>query len=156
MTTGRRETGSTLKKPDKLRALLIDPWQRRIHEIQIGPTLASWYKALGCTCVGRVEIHRNPQGTRAVDVWTDDVGLLREPVPPRFQVQLADRGNAVRAGCGLVLNANLQNRESIDCTFCAERLKPLIRWEHWEKRLDVRDYFEQLSKIPQWELRPGT
>jgi hypothetical protein len=140
-----------LKKPDKLRSLLIDPWQRRIHEIQIAPTTASWQKALGCAGVKRVEIHRNPQRTRAIDIWTGCEGIL-EPIPPRFQVQLANRDRAVLAGYGLVLNVNLQNGQSIDCTFCAEKFEPLISWKHWEKRLDVRNYFEQLSKIPQWEL----
>jgi hypothetical protein len=33
------------------------------------------------------------------------------------------------AGYGLVLGANLTNGKSIDCTFCAEKISPQIRFE---------------------------
>jgi hypothetical protein len=131
-----------------MKALLIDPYQRKIHEIQISHDLKAWYEVLECDCVDRAEIQRNPQGTRAIDIWVDDTGLIDEPVKPTFRL----RGREYPlAGYGLVLGANLTNGKSIDCPLCAEKLAPAIMWEEWESRLNPADYFAQLTRVPSWE-----
>jgi len=132
-----------------MKALLIDPWQRTIHQLQVGASLDAWHQVLQCGCVDRLRIHRNPQGTRAVDVWVDDEGMLRHPVPPCFAVK--GYLNSL-AGYGLVLGANLTNGKSIDCNLGPENIGPLISFERWEERLNPADYFEQLTRVPSWEI----
>lgn len=131
-----------------MKALLLDPWQRRIHRIQVDHSLAAWCRILGCKSVKRLEIHRNIQGTRAVDIWVDDEGLMKEPMPPTFKVRAYPQA---LAGYGLVLGANLKTDESIDCPMGKDHFEVYIAWEPWEKRLKVEDYFEQLSAIHDWE-----
>jgi hypothetical protein len=133
-----------------MKALLIDPYQRKIHEIQISKDLSAWHAMLECDYVDRVEVSRNKAGTRALDVWIDDEGLMKEPVAPLFKVRGCENP---LAGYGLVLGADLTNGKSIDCplTLTVERLRQNIAFEPWEKRLDPRDYFAQLTRVPSWE-----
>jgi hypothetical protein len=132
-----------------MKAFLIDPYQRKIHPLDIDSDLSVWHQLLKCDCVDRAEIHRNASNTRAVDVWVDDEGLLKEPVPPTFKV----RGypNPL-AGYGLLLGANLTSGRSIAAPYAsAAEIAPLIMWERWERRLNPDDYFEELTRVPSWE-----
>jgi hypothetical protein len=131
-----------------MKALLIDPYQKKIHEVEVSNDLQSWYDLLRCELVDRVEVHRNPQGDRAIDVWIDDEGLLREPTPPMFKVHGYPQP---LAGYGLVLSANLATGESISCTLGASHLSGWISWEPWERRLNPQGYFEELTRVPSWE-----
>jgi hypothetical protein len=130
-----------------MKALLIDPYQKKIHALDIANELSAWYKLLDCHCVDRAEIAR--LGSRAIDIWVDDNGLQYEPVPPLFKV--SGYPNPL-AGYGLVLGANLNTGESLDCPVSKEHFAPKIRFEQWEKRLDPADYFEQLTRVPSWEI----
>jgi hypothetical protein len=131
-----------------MKALLIDPYQRKIHEVQISKDLRAWHAMLECDCVDKVELHRNKAGTRALDVWIDDEGLIKEPVAPLFKLAGYD---SPLAGYGLVLGANLNTGESLDCPIAVEQLGPNLKFEPWEKRLDPADYFAQLTRVPSWE-----
>jgi hypothetical protein len=131
-----------------MKALLIDPYQRKIHQLDIDDSIHAWHEALHCDCVDRAEIYRNPQGTRALDIWVDDEGLIKEPVPPTFKVKGREYP---LAGYGLVLGANLKNGKSIEVTLGPEDIAPLILWEQWERRLDPQDYFEELTRVLSWE-----
>jgi hypothetical protein len=132
-----------------MKALLIDPYQRKIHQLDIESDLQAWYKVLRCDCVDRAEVCRNPQNTLALDIWVDDEGFQREPIPPTFK--LRGYPNAL-AGYGLMLCANLANGKSTPCNFSAEQIKAAIAWENWEERLDPEDYLEELTRVPSWEL----
>jgi hypothetical protein len=70
-----------------VKTLLIDPYQRKIHEIKISKDRAAWYAMLDCDCIDRVEFMRNADGSRALDIWVDGEGLLKEPVPPCFKLR---------------------------------------------------------------------
>lgn len=132
-----------------LKALLIDPWQKKIHELADVPAdIRAWHELLHCDCLDRAEVSRNPQETRAIDIWVDDEGFMRDQPAPTFRV----RGYAnPLCGYGLVLGANLVNGESIDAPLGKERMEQLILWEKWERRLDPANYFAELTRVPSWE-----
>jgi len=127
-----------------LKALLIDPFQRRVHTLEIEHSLRAWYEALMCQCVDVVCVGRTEAGRR-VDVWVDDEGLLRQPCWPCFKI-----GKAELCGYGLVLECD-GGGESQGVTFGPEWLVGKLAFEVWEKRLNPADYFSQLTRVPAWE-----
>jgi len=76
------------------------------------------------------------------DMWVDDEGLLREPRYPMFRWEWYHQP---LAGYGLI-NASV-GPETVATQMPAEFVQEHIYWEPWEKRLDPKDYFEQLSRL---------
>jgi hypothetical protein len=138
-----------------LNALLIDPWQRRIFRLRVPADLDTWYKLLDCTCVDRYVLARDRQHQRELDLWIDDDGLLKEPPAARFLLanDPAAKDRAVFTGYALVLEADTSTGDSISCNLAPADLATRIEWEDWEARLDPADYFAQLTRVPDWEIR---
>lgn len=128
-----------------MKAYLIDPYQRKVHSLEVAHDLHAWHTLLQCDCLDVAHVGTLPNG-RYVDCWVDDEGLLREPVPPMFKL-----GNYDLAGYGLVLECNPSDGESHGVSFDTRWFVGKLGFEEWERRLDKRDYFEQLSRIPSWE-----
>jgi hypothetical protein len=121
----------------KLTGYLIDPFQKRIHDIETTDDLEDWHKLLDCQIldVARVE--------REIDIWVNDEGLLRKPYYPLFYY--LGFGNPL-CGYGLALSSNSQG-ETISLNRPPGYLQAKIQFEEWEKRLDQEEYFEQMSRI---------
>jgi hypothetical protein len=132
----------------RLKALLIDLYQRKVHAIKISPDLKARRVMLNCKSLDRLEWERNWNGTWAKYIWFDASGAAREPVRPRFQLVNFEH---VIAGYGLIMCAKLQTDELINCDVHPAKLDFQIRWEPWEKRLDAVDYFQELTRVPEWE-----
>jgi hypothetical protein len=122
----------------KLKGLLIDPFQRKVHRVNVENNINDWYRFLDCDTVTGVYPPQPPE----TDIFVDDNGLLREPIYPRFR--LVTYGEEL-AGYGLVLSH--RGPESISTRLTPGELMPLLQWEDWEKRLPPEPYFEQLSRI---------
>jgi hypothetical protein len=125
----------------KLQSFLIDPFQKKVHPIEIENDITEWYKILQCDHFDHAVLGQY-KGL-PIDVWVDDEGLLREPNWPHwywsgYQNELA--------GYGLINSSN-QEGESIssnlDLVYCMMR----AHFEPWENRLNPEDYLEQMTKI---------
>jgi hypothetical protein len=127
-----------------LKAYLIDPFQRRVHTLDIGHDLHAWYEALMCQCLDVAHVGQAPNG-HAIDVWVDDEGLLRNEPWPLFQLS-----THTLCGYGLVLESDAEG-ESQGVTIPLTWFVDKLRFEPWEKRLDPADYFAELTRVPSWE-----
>ena len=127
-----------------MKAYLIDPFQKKIHDLDITRDLQAWYEALRCDNVDCVCIGHLPNG-RTVDVWVDDEGLLADEPRPFFKIGLAQL-----CGYGLVLESDKQG-ESQGVSFSKSYFSGKLFFESWEKRLDPEKYFEELTRVPSWE-----
>jgi hypothetical protein len=123
-----------------VKAYLVDPYQRDVHTLTIEHNIRDWARLLDCQYLDVARVATLPNG-RGVDVWVDDEGLLLEPIPPTFR--LCGR---VLAGYGLALEGNPEDGETHEASFPIEWFKGRLSFEQWEKRLDVRNYFEQLTR----------
>jgi len=121
----------------KLTGYLIDPFQRKVHEIETTDDILDWHKLLDCDTldVARVE--------QSVDIWVDDNGLLREPYYPLFYY--LGYQNPL-CGYALALSSNAEG-ESISLKLPAGYFQAKIHFEEWEKRLDPNNYFDQMSRV---------
>jgi hypothetical protein len=127
-----------------LRAYLIDPFQRKVHTLDVTHELSAWYDMLECSCVDVVRIGTAPNGN-AIDVWVDDEGLLRNEPYPLFRL-----GEGTLCGYGLVLECDSEGK-SLGVSFGHSWFEGKLRFEPWERRLNPADYFEQLTRVPSWE-----
>lgn len=126
-----------------MRGLLIDPFQRKVHEIEVGNHIEDWHKWCDCELFDVARLGKIGTPGLEYDIWVDDEGLLREPNYPHFQWL---RYYNELAGYGLLLCSN-SSGESISTDLPLEIAQRAIVWEQWERRLDPKDYFEQLSRI---------
>lgn len=120
----------------KLTGYLIDPFQRRFHEIETTDKLDDWHKLLDCEVI---DLARVEQG---IDIWIDDEGLMREPHYPLFSY--LGFGNPL-CGYGLALSSN--GPESISLERPPGFFQTKIQFEDWENRLRQEDYFDQMSRV---------
>lgn len=124
-----------------LRALLIDPFQKRIHEIEVGEHVTDWYKWCDCDCfdVAYCGAHF---GQRQ-DIWVDDNGMNRYPMYPCFKWK--GRHDPL-VGYGLLM-ATTPHGDSISTLMPISYAFEHVEWEKWEGRLNPPDFFEQLSRL---------
>lgn len=127
-----------------MKAYLIDPFQRKLHEVEVDNDLRSWYSALRCDCVDVVCVGQAPNGHR-IDVWVDDEGLLPDEPRPMFRI-----GQSTLAGYGLVLESDSQGN-SCGVSFPRSYFYGKIFFEAWEKRLDPEKYLDEMTRVPSWE-----
>lgn len=129
----------------KLRALLIDPFQRRVHELAVSKDLSVWHKLLDCDYVEHVLIGQIDD--KPVDAWVNEEGLLRDPYYPLWRWVGAPRlyPNPL-CGYGLVLSHDAGGESTSTDLTAAFVLQQLV-FEPWEQRLDPEAYFDQLSRI---------
>jgi hypothetical protein len=116
-----------------IRGILIDPWRRKITEVQCTAerTLDDMYKFCHCDCIDRVEW---PDESKKSDVWVDDEGLLHDPYPALFNIVGYDEQSF--AGRGLVLGYS-RSGESVSTKLTIPEVSKLIRWELWEVRIPI-------------------
>lgn len=128
----------------KLRGLLIDPFQRKVHWVNVQNDINDWHRLMDCQTLDVVQLD-HPQDT---DIWVDDEGLLREPPYPFFKWA---GYNENLCGYGLVLCHN--GPESTSVRISPDEAASLIQWEPWESRLPPEPYFDQLSRLylDRWE-----
>lgn len=124
-----------------IRALLIDPFQKRVHEIQVGDHIKDWHKWCDCQLFDHAYIGTH-QGQRQ-DIWVDDEGLNRYPMYPTFK--WTDRQDPL-IGYGLLL-ATTADGESVSTRMPIEHALAHIQWEKWEDRLKPEDFFDQLTRL---------
>jgi hypothetical protein len=127
-----------------VKAYLIDPFQRKLHDLEVGHDLGEWYRALRCDCVDVVHVGQASNG-HAVDIWVDDEGLLRSEPWPLFKI-----GRSTLAGYGLVLESDNQG-QSRGVTFPKSYFNGRIFFESWEQRLDPAKYLDEMTRVPSWE-----
>jgi hypothetical protein len=130
-----------MSKDTILRGLLIDPYQKQIHEVSTKCDINAWHKLLDCDIldVARAGDYKG----QPIDIWVDDEGLLHEPQPPLFRWK---NYPTTLAGYGLILSSNHEG-DSISTNIDRWDLGKFIQFEDWERRLKVDEYFDQLSRI---------
>jgi hypothetical protein len=124
-----------------LRGLLIDPYQKQVHEVSVKNDIHDWYRFLDCQILDVA--HLGDYQGLPIDVWVDDEGLLHKPMPPCFR--WGSYPNPL-AGYGLILSSD-QAGESISTNIELRVMGRFLRFEEWERRLDPEKYFDQLSRI---------
>lgn len=124
-----------------VKVLLIDPFQRKIHPLEIQKGINNWYQWCDCECFDHAYLG-NHCGLRH-DAFVDDNGLLREPTYPLWFWY--DRTDPL-AGYGLVTACD-GGGETIDATMPVEYVEKRVAWELWEARLKAEDYFEQMTRL---------
>lgn len=127
-----------------MKAYLIDPFQRKVHDLDVPRDLRAWYEVLRCEAVDCVCVGHLPGG-RYVDVWVDDNGLDRAESYPFFKI-----GEAQLCGYGLVLESD-KDGESQGVSFAKSYFSGKLAFEKWEERLDASEYLEELTRVPSWE-----
>jgi hypothetical protein len=127
-----------------MKAYLIDPFQKKIHDLDIAKALRAWYAVLRCESVDAVCIAHLGDG-RCIDVWVDDYFLDRAEEWPCFKI-----GEAQVFGYGLVLESD-RNGESQGVSFSKSYFNGKLFFESWEKRLDAEKFLEELTRVPSWE-----
>ena len=129
----------------KLRALLIDPFQRRVHELAVSKDLSEWHKLLDCDFMDRVAI--GLVNNQPVDIWVNESGLVTEPFYPIWNWVGIPRiyPNPI-CGYGLMLSHDAGG-ESTPTDLRAEFVMAQVVFEPWEGRLDPETYFDQLTRI---------
>jgi hypothetical protein len=91
-----------------MRALVIDPYQRKVHEIKVTSDRASWSKALSGNPIGPIVLMRNDRATRSVLLLAGDEASAKKPVPPRFRIRPdKEERPIIVTGYGLILSADL-------------------------------------------------
>lgn len=124
-----------------MKVLLIDPFQRKIHPLDISKEIKDWYKWCDCDCFDHAYI--GVHSGRRHDIFVDDEGLLKEPHYPVFQWK--DYSNPL-VGYGLITACD-SGGNAVDTPMIPEYAERCITWELWEGRLKAEDYFEQISRI---------
>jgi hypothetical protein len=118
----------------------VDPFQRKVHEIQVGNHIRDWYRWCDCDCFDHVTL--GELNGQVQDLWVDDEGLLREPQYPMWKWE--DYSNPL-CGYGLI-NAS-DGPETIATIMPVRFAEEKIDWEPWEHRIDPANYFDQLSRL---------
>ena len=128
-------------KETMLQGLLIDPYQKMVHDVIVKNDIHDWHKMLDCDCldIGHIGMYKG----HPIDVWVDDSGLMRKPMPPLFR--WLEYPNPL-AGYGLVLSSDA-NGESISTNIPRSDTGRLIIFEDWERRMSPDIYFDQLSRV---------
>lgn len=126
---------------ENLRTLLIDPFQKRLHEIELSPHIQDWHK--WCDCEAFDYAYCGTHEGQRQDIWVDDNGLNRHPMYPTFKWR--DRDLPL-VGYGLLLGTT-PGGDSVSTILSIEYVLSLIAWEQWEVRLNPADWFDQLSRI---------
>jgi hypothetical protein len=137
----------TMDEVRKVKGLLVDPYQRRVHEVVVDCDIHAWHTLLDCDCLDVA--HVGDHDGLSVDVWVDDEGLLQQPMPPCFR--WGDYPNPL-AGYGLVLSSDSMG-ESHSTNLTAKAVSLMVSFEtKWELRIDPESVFDQLSRIypDQW------
>ena len=111
-----------------MRAILVDPWRRRVKAIQTPAGLRDMYRLIGCSGIDGFRFPAN----KTEWVFVDDEGLLREPRPAMFV--LKDYSQPL-VGRGLILGAT-PNGDSMSSRLMVEEIERVISWEFWEIRFD--------------------
>jgi CRISPR/Cas system-associated exonuclease Cas4 (RecB family) len=150
----------TTKTKTLLTGLLIDPYKKRIEEIQIAHDLHVWYDALRCNAVDVVCVSTVHGFERKIDIWIDDEGLLHEPQPPVFRLNAGQSEGGHRltlAGYGLVLASDGEG-ETVslpkDMTRVVFARYTGLQFETWENRLRPEHCISQVMRSIELEL-PG-
>jgi hypothetical protein len=130
-----------MSKEVMLKGILIDPYQKQVHDVIVKNDIHDWHKMLDTEILDVA--HAGMYQGLPIDIWVDDEGLLHDPHPPLFR--WLDYPN-VLAGYGLILSSDNAG-ESISTNIPRADLGRLIRFEEWERRLDPANYFDQLSRI---------
>ena len=127
-----------------MKAYLIDPFQKKVHDLDIPKNLQAWYEVLRSDNVDCVFAGELP-GRRCVDVWVDDYFLDRAEEWPCFKI-----GESQVYGYGLVLESD-KDGESQGVTFGKSFFNGKLFFEKWEDRLDAEKFLEELTRVPSWE-----
>ena len=130
-----------------MRALLVDPFQREVHQLEIGEHIQEWHKWCDCDLFDHVCLGEHCGQIQ--DLWVDDEGLLRQPIYPMFKwendlaMPISQGG---LAGYGLITAS--VGPETIATVMPTEYAEQRIMWEvNWEHRLKPENYFDQLSRV---------
>jgi hypothetical protein len=135
-------------------ALVIDPYQRKVHEIKVTSDRASWSKALSGNPIGPIVLMRNDRATRSVLLLAGDEASTKKPVPPQFRIQPdKEERPIIVTGYGLILSADLTKGKWLACRWSPAKFASTIWWEHWEQRLDPAHYFPELTRNPECWLK---
>jgi hypothetical protein len=127
-----------------VKAYLIDPFQRKVHDVDSGKDVVSRYALLRCELVDVVSVGRAANGRR-IDIWVDDEGLIVDEPRPLFKI-----GQSTLCGYGLVLESDSEGRSQC-VTFPKSYFYGKIFFEPWEKRLDPAKYLDEMTRVPSWE-----
>ena len=137
-----------------MRALVIDPYQRKVHPIHIGSDRSSWRKALSGTPIGPVILTRNRRGTRSLLLLASEEASTKKPLPPQSRIQPGEEERPILVtGYGLVLSADVGKGKWFACRWSSAKFSSMIWWERWEHRLDPADYFAELTRNPDCWLK---
>jgi hypothetical protein len=149
-----------VKTKKLLTGLLIDPYKKRVEEVEIEHDLDTWYEALRCQCVDVLCVSSVKEYQRQIDIWFDDEGLLHEPIPPTFRLNAgASQGGHqhILPGYGLVLASDL---EGATINLPAKLTPSLfarysgLAFEGWEDRIPVEACISEVMRSIELEL-PG-
>jgi hypothetical protein len=130
-----------------LKGYFLDPYRRSVTPIKIQSKLSEWHRALECDILASARFPMGHGTDATLDIWVDDCGSMRKPEKPTFS--LRDR---TFYGYGLIFEGHGQDTCSV--TFKAELLSFafVLAFEEWEKRLDVKQYFPQITRVIEWEF----
>jgi hypothetical protein len=125
------------RKPKQLRGFLINPWQRRITEVQVDHDIQAWHKLVHCDCLDVCHIARC--AGKSIDIWLDDNGYLKNPCAPRFAVSGYPEP---LCGYGLVLASTPHDGNTVSVPKCLSlemfKQQQHLVYERWEDRIDPR------------------
>jgi hypothetical protein len=125
-----------------MKVLLVDPFQRKIHPLESeNADLNQWHKWCDCDCFDHAHLG-DYEGLRH-DAFVDDEGLLKNPVSPLWQWR--NYPNPL-PGYGIITACDSLGA-TVPVTMPIEFAISNIAWELWEERLNVENYFDQLSRI---------
>src|ERR1700757_4050395 len=135
----------------KLTSFLVDPFQKRVHQIEIENNINDWHKVLDCDILDHVLL--GEYAGLPIDGWVDDEGLLREPNYP-YWIWVGYRNQL--CGYGLINSSNNQGKSissNLSLSYCLAH----CQYEEWERRLDPEKYLDQMTRIYafRWEGRFG-
>lgn len=131
----------------KLTSFLVDPFQKRVHPIEIENDIHAWHKILECDCFDHAVL--GEYGGCPIDVFVDDEGLLREPNYPHWY--WLGYHNEL-CGYGLINSSNSQG-ESISSNLNLQYCMAHAHFEDWEERLDPEKYLDQMTRIYQFQWK---
>jgi hypothetical protein len=125
----------------------VDPYQRKVHNLLVPKELKAWYQALEADCLDMGRLNTRING-RFIDVWVDDCGQMRKPPLVTFSLE-----GRMFYGYALIFEGDSAG-ETCSASFDSDFLIKMLCLTFdpaWEKRLQVANYFPQLTRVVEWE-----
>lgn len=125
----------------------IDPYQRKAHILNIPKKINAWHQALEVDCLDMGRLNTRVNGHH-IDVWVDDCGQLRKPPLVSFLLE-----GRQFYGYALIFEGDSAG-DTLSASFDFDFINQILglRFDvDWEKRLQVANYFPQMTRVIEWE-----